>query len=170
MGSTPNAHRPGIAAGARWIGHRARRRPRADQRTHAPEESIMKSLNIRLTIAAIAAACALSGGVAAAAGVQTLNSGDVETMHLWHGNGAGLEGADRIALIGKRLGQAKPIAVTYDEQTIKRTNMRRAEVGITLVTVNADRGQDRDERTGAPVFAATRKPYQAAGTPAPKAN
>jgi ABC-type glycerol-3-phosphate transport system substrate-binding protein len=129
----------------------------------------MKSLNIKLS-AAIVTIAALSAGTASAAGVQTLHSGDVETMHLWHGNGAGLEGADRIALIGKRKAQAKPITVTYDEATVARTNMRRAEAGTSIVTVNADRRQDRDERTNAPVFAATKKPVQAAGIGAPKAN
>jgi hypothetical protein len=48
--------------------------------------------------------------------------------------------------------------------------MRRAEAGTSLVTVNAERIGIRDERTGAPVFAAARKPVQAAGAAAARAN
>jgi hypothetical protein len=130
----------------------------------------MNARTLKLASATALALAALLAGAASAAGTQTLNSGDVDTVHLWHGRGAGLEGADRVALIGKKQPLAKPIVVTYDEVTVARTNMRRAEAGTSLVTVNAERIGIRDERTGAPVFAAARKPVQAAGAAAARAN
>lgn len=130
----------------------------------------MNARTITLASASALALAALLAGAAAAAGTQTLNSGDVDTMHLWHGRGAGLEGADRVALIGRKQTLAKPIVVTYDEVTVARTNMRRAEAGTSLVVVNAERTGVRDERTGAPVFAATKRPVQAAATAAPRTN
>jgi hypothetical protein len=130
----------------------------------------MTARTLNLASACTLALAALLTGPASAAGGQTLNSGDVDTMHLWHGRGAGLEGTNRVALIGKQQALARPIVVTYDEVTVARTNMRRAEAGTSLVTLRADRTAVQDERTGAPVFAAAKKPVQAAGTPTPRAN
>jgi hypothetical protein len=130
----------------------------------------MNARTLKLASASALALAALLAGPAFAADTQLLNSGNVDTMHLWHGRGAGLEGSDRVALIGKKPALAKPIVVTYDEVTVARTNMRRAEAGTSLVTVNAERITVSDQRTGAPVFAAAKKPVQAAGTAAPRAN
>jgi hypothetical protein len=103
----------------------------------------MKSIETRrsaLAIAAALAATAAVSGTAVAGGPRLLQSGNLDQVELWQGRGAGLEGADRIAHIGKAGASQKPITVTYDRAVVERTNMRRAEApDHTTVRIVFDR-------------------------------
>jgi hypothetical protein len=103
----------------------------------------MKCIQLRRTALAITAALAVTAGLsesAVAGGPRLLQSGNLDQVQSWHGRGAGLEGADRIAHIGKTSASQKPITVTYDRVVTERTNMRRAEApDNTVVRIVFDR-------------------------------
>jgi hypothetical protein len=103
----------------------------------------MKNTKPRRTALVITAAFAIVAslsGTAVAGGPRVLLSSNLDQVQLWHGRGAGLEGADRIAHIGKAGESQKPITVTYDRAVVERTNMRRAEApDNTLVRIVFDR-------------------------------
>jgi hypothetical protein len=129
----------------------------------------MTSTKLSRTALAISAALALTAGLtgtAAAGGPRLLQSGNLDQVQSWQGRGAGLEGADRIAHIGKAGATQKPITVTYDRVVTERTNMRRAEApDNTSVRIVFDR--EVMARTNMPGAFEKDEPTQAAAVPGP---
>src|SRR5512139_3720028 len=129
----------------------------------------MKSIQLRRSALAITAALAVAAalsGTAAAGGPRLLQSGNLDQVQLWQGRGAGLEGSDRIAHIGKADASQKPITVTYDRVVTERTNMRRAEApDNTTVRIVFDR--EVMARTNMPGAFEKDEPTQSAAVPGP---
>jgi hypothetical protein len=129
----------------------------------------MKNTQRRRTALAITAALAVTAGLsgtAVAGDPRLLQSGNLDQVQSWHGRGAGLEGADRIAHIGKAGSTQKPITVTYDRVVVERTNMRRAEApDNTNVRIVFDR--EVMARTNMPGAFEKDEPAQSAAVPGP---
>jgi hypothetical protein len=129
----------------------------------------MKSMQPRRTMVAVATALALGAslsGSAIADGSRILHSGNLDNVGQWHGQGAGLEGADRIANIGAAGVSQKPVTVTYDRGVVERTNMKRAEApDNTVIRIEFDR--EVMARTNMPGAFEPKEPTQSAAAPAP---
>ena len=107
----------------------------------------MKS-NLKVQVALAAVLGALSIG-SAVAGSDILKSGDVDQMSQWYGNAGGLQGTDRVMVLGKSTTSAgKEVGIAYDKDVAERTNMPRQEVPSTTAGITYDK--DVAERTNLP--------------------
>lgn len=115
----------------------------------------MKS-NLKVQVAVAAVLGALSVG-SAVAGSDILKSGNVEQMSQWYGNAGGLQGTDRVMVLGKSSSEGKEVGIAYDKDVAERTNMQRGEATHNEVGVTYD------------ADVAARTNMQRATTPADKA-
>ena len=103
----------------------------------------MKS-NMKVQVAVAAVLGLLSVG-SAVAGSDILKSGDVEQMGQWYGNAGGLQGTDRVMVLGKSAAAGKEVGIAYDKDVAERTNMQRNQVPSGTATIIYDK--DVAERT-----------------------
>jgi len=103
----------------------------------------MKS-NLKVQVAVAAMLGALSVG-SAVAGSDILKSGNVEQMSQWYGNAGGLQGTDRVMVLGKAATAGKEVGIAYDKDVAERTNMQRHQVPSGTATIIYDK--DVAERT-----------------------
>ncbi|HTO43423.1 MAG TPA: hypothetical protein VML56_05050 [Burkholderiales bacterium] len=106
----------------------------------------MKS-NLKVQVAVAAVLGALSVG-SAVAGSDILKSGNVEQMSQWYGNAGGLQGTDRVMVLGKSTSEGKEVGIAYDKDVAERTNMPRHEAPSTTAGIAYDK--DVAERTNLP--------------------
>lgn len=104
----------------------------------------MKS-NVKVQVALAAAIGVLSIGSALAGG-DTLRSGDVDTMSQWYGHAGGLQGSDRVMVLGKTTSARNEVGITYDKDVAQRTNMPR-DSASTSGTAGIAYDKDVAERT-----------------------
>ena len=103
----------------------------------------MKS-NLKVQVAVAAVLGALSVG-SAVADSDILKSGNVDEMSQWYGNAGGLQGTDRVMVLGKSTFAGKEVGIAYDKDVAERTNMPRHEVPSTTAGIAYDK--DVAERT-----------------------
>jgi hypothetical protein len=103
--------------------------------------------NMKVQVAVAAAIGVLSIGSALAGG-DTLKSGDVDTMGQWYGNAGGLQGSDRVMVLGKATSGGKDVGITFDKDVAQRTNMQRDSA--TNGTAGIAYDKDVAERTNLP--------------------
>jgi len=106
----------------------------------------MKS-NLKVQVAVAAVLGALSMG-SAVAGSDILKSGDVDQMGQWYGNAGGLQGTDRVMVLGKSASAGKEVGIAYDKDVAERTNVPRHEVPNSTAGIAYDK--DVAERTNMP--------------------
>jgi hypothetical protein len=106
----------------------------------------MKS-NMKVQVAVAAALGVLSMG-SAVAGSDILKSGDVDQMSQWYGNAGGLQGTDRVMVLGKSGSAGKEVGIAYDKDVAERTNMQRNQVPSGTASITYDK--DVAERTNSP--------------------
>ena len=106
----------------------------------------MKS-NLKVQVAVAAVLGALSLGTAVA-GSDILKSGDVDQMSQWYGNAGGLQGSDRVMVLGISSLAGKEVGIAYDKDVAERTNMARHEASSTTAGITYDK--DVAERTNLP--------------------
>ena len=109
-------------------------------------------------VAVAAAIDALSIG-SAIAGSDVLKSGDVDQMSQWYGNAGGLQGSDRVTVLGRSTSGAKDVSITFDKDVAQRTNMQRESAstgtaGIAYDKDVAERTNMQRDQKSAPVQAA----------------
>ncbi|HTS53813.1 MAG TPA: hypothetical protein VMH26_11105 [Burkholderiales bacterium] len=103
--------------------------------------------NLKVRAAAAAAIGALSIG-SAVAGSDVLQSGDINTMGQWYGHAGGLQGSDRVMVLGKPTSDAKQVGITFDKDVAQRTNMPRDSAPSGTAGIAYDK--DVAERTNMP--------------------
>ena len=103
--------------------------------------------NLKVQVAVAAVLGALSAG-SAVAGSDILKSGNVEQMSQWYGNAGGLQGTDRVMVLGKSASESKEVGIAYDKDVAERTNMPRHDVPSTTAGIAYDK--DVVERTNLP--------------------
>src|SRR5215471_9177360 len=103
----------------------------------------MKS-NLKVQVAVAAVIGALSIG-SAVADSDILKSGNVEQMSQWYGNAGGLQGTDRVMVLGKATTAGKEVGIAYDKDVAERTNMQRSQVPSGNAAIIYDK--DVAERT-----------------------
>jgi hypothetical protein len=103
----------------------------------------MKS-NLKVQVAVAAVIGALSIGSAVADG-DILKSGNVDQMGQWYGNAGGLQGTDRVMVLGKATTAGKEVGIAYDKDVAERTNMQRSQVPSGTAAISYDK--DVAERT-----------------------
>ena len=106
----------------------------------------MKS-NMKVQVAVAAVLGVLSMG-SAVAGSDILKSGDVDQMSQWYGNAGGLQGTDRVMVLGKSGSAGKEVGIAYDKDVAERTNMQRNQVPSGTASITYDK--DVAERTNSP--------------------
>src|SRR5262245_17800808 len=116
-------------------------------------------LNLKVQVAVAAVLGVLSIG-SAVAGSDILKSGNVEEMSQWYGNAGGLQGTDRVMVLGRSTAGGKEVGITYDKDVAERTNMSRHEVPSTSAGIAYDK--DVADRTNLP-RAQKSTPIQEAG-------
>ena len=102
--------------------------------------------NMKLQIAVAAAVGVLSIG-SAITGSDALKSGDVDQMSQWYGNAGGLQGSDRVTVLGRSAG-GKDVGITFDQDVAQRTNMQRDSTSTGTAGIAYDK--DVAERTNMP--------------------
>jgi len=103
----------------------------------------MKS-NLKVQVAVAAVIGALSIG-SAVADSDILKSGNVDQMGQWYGNAGGLQGTDRVMVLGKATTAGKEVGIAYDKDVAERTNMQRSQVPSGNAAIIYDK--DVAERT-----------------------
>ncbi len=116
--------------------------------------------NLKVQVAVAAAIGALSIGSAIAGG-DVLKSGDVDQMSQWYGNAGGLQGSDRVMVLGKATSAGKEVGITYDKDVAQRTNMQRDSAPSGTAGIAYDK--DVAERTNLPRGQKSAPPIQEAG-------
>lgn len=103
--------------------------------------------HLKVQLAVAAAIGALSIGSAVAGG-DVLRSGDVDQMSQWYGNAGGLQGSDRVTVLGKSTTGTKQVGITYDKDVAQRTNMPRDSASSKDIGIGYDK--DVADRTNLP--------------------
>jgi hypothetical protein len=125
---------------------------------------LIMSLRSKLSVSIVAAAAALSVGVASAQS-DAVKSNDAGTIGKSYGRAGGLVGSDRVQGLRPHGSASAPLGVSWDAEVAARTNMpidrtRDAGVGVTYDQAVA-------ERTNMPRGTS---PVQAAGVAGQKSN
>ena len=97
----------------------------------------MKS-NLKVQVAVAAVLGALSVG-SAVADSDILKSGNVDEMSQWYGNAGGLQGTDRVMVLGKATSAGKEVGIAYDKDVAERTNMPRHQVPTSTAGIAYDK-------------------------------
>jgi len=108
----------------------------------------MKS-NLKVQVAVAAVLGVLSMG-SAVAGSDILKSGNVDQMGQWYGNAGGLQGTDRVMVLGKSTSEGKEVGIAYDKDVAERTNMQRHQVpsGTAAITYDKDVAERTNSQRG----------------------
>jgi hypothetical protein len=69
-------------------------------------------------------------------------------MGQWYGNAGGLQGSDRVTLLGKATSGGKGVGITFDKDVAQRTNMQRDSAPSGQAGIAYDK--DVAERTNMP--------------------
>jgi len=107
--------------------------------------TVKSQLKVQLAVAAAIGALSIGSAVA---GGDVLRSGDVNQMSRWYGNAGGLQGSDRVELLGKTTTGNQQVGVAYDKDVAQRTNMPRESASSKDIGIAYDK--DVAERTNLP--------------------
>ena len=97
----------------------------------------MKS-NLKVQVAVAAVLGALSVG-SAVAGSDILKSGNVDQMSQWYGNAGGLQGTDRVMVLGKSTSAGNEVGIAYDKDVAERTNLPRHQATTSTAGIAYDK-------------------------------